>query len=559
MSDIKEKNLEQAPHTSQDNGSDIIIPLKMAQIRTSADNWTVYIGFLVLGLGSSIIGTSLYGIDWTISSAFKAFDISPAVSVASDLLNIILIPLLAALSDVYGRGIIMAGSWVLTIIGEFMHGAAPDFGVYSAAGIIGGFGDTGTDLIAPIIFADFLRPRNRGFGFILQYLPSFIALGVSIPIIKATENTDQWRILFYFRGAWIFVFCIPLLYVLFRLQNRARGLLPSWDYNVASLRKVDWIGLSVLVVGLGCFLTPFNFYQRWEEGWAAPAIFVPIAIGCILFVAFFVWEIKYTKRPLISYRLLANKGAMIMILVRAFGTFDGNFTWYYMHTYLSLTRDIKPHKVTEIYLGFRISWYLSGFIIAFVLRKYPYVRPYVWGSILIHGIGNGLAIASRHPTSPTWFVILAEAVIGFGGGVTSCVGLVVLQSTVEFVDIASIIAFDSLVGNVFGSIAYAVANAVWNGSHWKNLEYYLPEDLHELIPDLLSSNEYNELIPEEFKSNWLQAMTDSQWLMCSISLGFSALCLLLSLLLPSIDLEKCQKIIEANQAASDSEEFNEKI
>jgi MFS family permease len=558
MSELKEKTLEQVPRTSQDNDSQMIIPLKMAQIRTKAENWAIYVGFLVLGLGSAIVGTALYGIDWTISSAFEAFDISPAVTVASELLNIFLIPLLAALSDIYGRGIIMAGSWLFVIISEFMHGAAPDFGVYSAAGIIGGIGGTGTDLMYPIVFADFLKPRNRGFVFVLQYLPSFIALGVSIPIIKATEDNDKWRILFYFKGSWVFVFCIPLLYILFRLQNRAKGLLPSWDYNVSSLRKVDWIGLIILVTSLGCFLMPFNFYQRWEEGWAAPAIFVPVILGCILSIVFFVWEIKYTKRPLVSYRLLANRGAMVMILVRAFGTFDGNFTWYYMHTYLSLTRDIKPHKVTEIYLGFRIAWYMAGFITAFILRRYPYVRPYVWGSLILHGIGNGLAIASRYPTSPTWFVILAEAVIGFGGGVISCVGLVVLQSTVEFVDIASIVAFDTLVSSVFRSVANATSNAVWNGSHWKNLQYYLPEDLHELIPDLLSTNKYNELIPEEYKPQWILAMSDSQWLMCTISVCFSALCLAISLLLPPIDLGKCQQVMEANQS-EDSEEHNEKL
>ncbi|KXN73070.1 MFS general substrate transporter [Conidiobolus coronatus NRRL 28638] len=530
-----------ATNFHRNNGSDPNIVSKMTQIRSTVDNWTIYLGVLLLGFTLAICSGATYQLTWTITSSFSSFDIGPVVDVVNGLLGILFIPLFAALSDVYGRGLILTFSLILCVIGLFVTGTAGDFGAYSAGNIIGGLGETGRALLFPIILADFLSPRNRGFGFFLNWFPSCIALGAALPVIQAAQEGDQWRWIYKAQGIMTIVTAIPILFGLFRLQMKAQRFLPQFNYQASSLRKVDWVGIVLLTAGFSCILIPFSLVVRKEDGWSDPSIYVPIIFGALILIAFLVWEIKFVKHPLVSRKLLTNRAAMVMIVVRAFLSFDSTFTWTYMTSYLGLTREIDQFHVAQIYLGFRITWYIAGFICALFLKKFNHIRIIVWASLLVNAIGMGLALHSRHPHSAEWYVVFAEAVIGLGAGFSSCAGLVVLQSTVDFTEIANISAIDSLVTSVFTSIAISITNALWNSTTAASLMERLPEQFHDKIGDLLADNKYTDIIPEEFKENWIAALGDSQWLMCTIGTILACICLGISFLLPPVDLDKCQQ------------------
>jgi MFS family permease len=558
MQDNKLKSEELPPNyddekgavsNNEDNVTETNIVLKMAQIRSNLDNWTIYLGVLFLGLTISICSSATYQLTWSIRSNFSAFDIGPVVEVISGLLGILFVPLFAALSDVYGRGLILTLTLVLSVIGLFVTGTAPGFGVYSAGTIISGLGETGRALLFPIILADFLTPRNRGFGFTLNWLPSAISLGASLPVIAAAKEGEKWRWIYNGQGIMTIITGIPILFGLFSLQMKAKRLLPQFNYEASSLLKVDWIGILLLTAGFSCILIPFSLVVREADGWAAAATFVPIIFGVLFLAAFIFWEVKFASHPLFSRKLLRNRAAMVMIFVRAFIMFDSNFTWTYMTSYLGLTRDIDEDRVAQIYLGFRVTWYIAGFICAFVIKKFNYIRTIVWTSLVINAVGMGLALASRHPHSAEWFVVFGEAVIGLGSGFAACAGLVVLQSTVDFTEIANVSAVDSLVTNVFSTIALSITNALWNSRTWTHLMNHLPEEYHEFIPILLAKNNYAELIPKDLKENWVAALGDSQWLMCTIGTVLACVCFGFSLFLPSIDLDKCQENAQANEIA----------
>jgi hypothetical protein len=184
---------------------------------------------------------------------------------------------------------------------------------------------------------------------------------------------------------------------------------------------------------------------------------------------------------------------------------------------------------------------------AFILRKYTKsTRLLVQISLAVNALGVGLALGSRSPQSPVWSVILAETLIGLGSGSTACAGLVILQSTVEFSDIANISALDDLLSTIFGTVSIALANTIWNLATYNNLINRLPSSLHGLIPELIASNKYNELLPIEFKENWVLALGDTQWLMCTISTILAVICFVISCCLPQVDLDKCQLVMNSS-------------
>jgi MFS family permease len=548
MSESKQDLEGQAPQYQELENNDNIV-LKMSQIRSNFDNWTIYLGVLFLGLTIAILVNAQMNLYFVITSSFQSFDIGPVVDVVNTLLGILFVPLAAALSDVYGRGLILTIFLIIKVIGSAIVGTAQNFGVYSAGNIIAGLGETGRGLLIPIILADFLSPRNRGFGFILNWVPSCLALGIAIPVITGAQKGDNWRWLYNGQAIFVAITAIPILFGLFRLQRKAQSFSPKFNYQASSLLKVDWIGILLLTSGFGCILIPFTMVIREANGWASPAIFVPIIFGVLILVGFAIWEVKFTKYPLVSYRLLNNRAAIIMVIVRAFLMFDSNLTWQYMTPYLSLSRGINVDHVASINLGYRLTWYILGFATAFILRRFNYIRGIVWVSMALNAIGVGLTLPSRHPHTSEAIVVLVEAIIGAGAGVAACAGLVVLQTTVDFKDIANISALDTLVTNIFSSIASAVGSAVWNTSLRNNLTSQLPESYHSQIASLIADTSKIAALPTDLAESWMTALGNSQWLMCTISTVFACVCFVLTLGLPSIDLDKCQQIMDtANQA-----------
>ncbi|KXN73069.1 hypothetical protein CONCODRAFT_167908 [Conidiobolus coronatus NRRL 28638] len=242
-----------------------------------------------------------------------------------------------------------------------------------------------------------------------------------------------------------------------------------------------------------------------------------------------------------------------MVVVRAFLMFDSNLTWQYMTPYLSLSRGINADHVASINLGFRLTWYILGFATAFIVRRFNYIRGIVWVSMAVNAIGVGLTLPSRHPHTSEAIVVLVEAIIGAGAGVAACAGLVVLQTTVDFKDIANISALDTLVTNIFSSIASAVGSAVWNTSLRNNLTEQLPESYHSQIASLIADTSKIAALPTDLTENWMNALGNSQWLMCTISTVFACVCFGLTLGLPSIDLDKCQQIMDTTNQVETKE------
>ncbi|KXN73074.1 MFS general substrate transporter [Conidiobolus coronatus NRRL 28638] len=209
----------------------------MSQIRNRVDAYSIYSSLLLYGLAYATISTALSQLDYKITSGYESFDIGPVVTVINGLLGILFVPLLAALSDVYGRGVIFTFGLILGIIGNFTMGFSDSFVSYSAGNIVGGLGDTARTLMIPIILADFLRPKDRGFGFIINWLPYLLALGLSLPVITASQDDGKWFWLFKGQAIMYIVTGIPILLVLFRLQLRAKRLLPEFNYKASSLLK----------------------------------------------------------------------------------------------------------------------------------------------------------------------------------------------------------------------------------------------------------------------------------------------------------------------------------
>ncbi|KXN68387.1 hypothetical protein CONCODRAFT_9353 [Conidiobolus coronatus NRRL 28638] len=277
-----------------------------------------------------------------------------------------------------------------------------------------------------------------------------------------------------------------------------------------------------------------------DNGFASPAIFIPIIIGSLMLVAFFIWELKFAKTPLLTSKLLSNRVCISIILIRAVLQFDQTLTWQYMNAYLALSRGISAYDVNLINLGYKVPWFVFGFACALAIRKISDVRTIIWISVGIYAIGVGLTIPSRSPDTYVGVVSFIEGVIGSGSGIAACATLVVLQTSVDPSEIANVSAIDTLLTNALSSVASGIAAIVWTKSLAQNLAQKLPTEYKTQIPELIADTNKLAKLPTSIRELWIDALSDSQWLICTVAISFACVCFVIALSLPPIGFQRVE-------------------
>lgn len=76
------------------------------------------------------------------------------------------------------------------------------------------------------------------------------------------------------------------------------------------LKEIDIAGLFLLVVGSALFLLPIPLETRGVDYYDTVAVITPTAVGAFMLIMFFVWEVRFAKKPLFERRLLTNPSVL---------------------------------------------------------------------------------------------------------------------------------------------------------------------------------------------------------------------------------------------------------
>ncbi len=223
--------------------------------------------------------------------------------------NAIVLPISGWFASVLGRKRFFMTCLAIFTLSSLLCGIAPSLGALILFRILQGAGGGGLQPMAQAILADVFPPRQRGLAFALYGITSIIA-----PTIGPTLGgwiTDQytWR--------WIFFINLPVgivaLFLIFRLVED-----PPWAKRAPGAGvKIDYIGVSLLVIGVGALQVMLDKGQ--EEDWFGSTFILTLAViaGAGL-IALVIWEWFY-RNPIIEVRLFKNlnflgANAMMFIL-----------------------------------------------------------------------------------------------------------------------------------------------------------------------------------------------------------------------------------------------------
>ena len=307
-----------------------------------------------------------------------------------------------AISDEFGRKLVMMSGIALFCAGSVICAVAPDSAVLIAGRVVMGFGAAGSEP-GTLSMLRQLYPhepkRARALGAWAAVSGLALALG---PVVGgALVGVGSWRDIFWFNlalGALLFVVCIVVL--------------PESADPEA--RRVDAVGA---LLGMAAIATGiFGVMEGETAGYEDNAVIGLFVASFVLTLAFVVW-LRTAENPLIDIGVLRS-GAFRVSTLSAFTTYFATFSvFFFTALYLQEVVSASAYRVAVEFLPL-----LGGLVLASVAaglwtgRRGPRV-PLAFGCVVFAGglfwTDNAL---NQHPSYGA--LAAALAVVGIGIGLT---------------------------------------------------------------------------------------------------------------------------------------------
>ncbi len=248
----------------------------------------LFVGVLMGALDIAIVGPALPAIQahFAVDERGIAWIFSIYV-----LCSLIGTPLMAKLSDVYGRRALYIFDVFLFAFGSLLVAAAPTFAVVMIGRGVQGLGAGGIFPVASAVIGDTFPPEKRGAALGLIGAVFGIAFLIG-PILGGILLLAGWR--------WLFVVNLPIAAAIIVLSLR---WLPAT--RPPARRPFDWAGMILLGLLLASLAYGINQLdtERLADSLASPDVW-PFLLAAFIFIFPFLWAERRASDPVLRLSLL---------------------------------------------------------------------------------------------------------------------------------------------------------------------------------------------------------------------------------------------------------------
>ena len=223
--------------------------------------------------------------------------------------NAIVLPLTGWFAGVFGRKRFFVACVAAFTVSSLLCGIAPSLSAIILFRVLQGAGGGGLQPMAQAILADTFPPEKRGVAFAIFGVTTVLAPVVGPTLGGWITDNYSWRWIFYIN---LPVGILAALLVLRLVED------PPWVRRaVGAGVRVDYVGVSLLVVGVGALQVMLDKGQ--DEDWFASPFIVTLAVAAAVgLVSLVVWEWRH-REPIVDVRLYRNvnfvgTSAMIFML-----------------------------------------------------------------------------------------------------------------------------------------------------------------------------------------------------------------------------------------------------
>ncbi|KMU79935.1 hypothetical protein CISG_08217 [Coccidioides immitis RMSCC 3703] len=375
--------------------------------KLSTRSWLVFMTLATLTLMVALDGTSISVALPIIASKLHGTAIEAFWSGTSFLLcSTVFQPTFASLSNIFGRKPLILTAIAFFLAGSLVAGLAQNFTHMLVGRSIQGVGGGGLIALSEIIVTDLVPLRLRG-----QYFGILSAMwsvgSVTGPILGGGFSQDvSWRWIFYINFPFI-GFGIVFVILFLKLN-----FLPS--SLMSKLRRIDYVGSIIFIGSATSFLIPVTWGGVMYP-WDSWRTLVPLIVGAVGLIAFFVYETYFAAEPMIPITIFATRTAILTYIETVL---HGLVLWcalYYMPLYYETVKEYSPilAGVSLFPLSFTVA--PSAAIVGIVVTKTGHYRWAIWVGFFFATLGTGLfCVLDVHTSIAGWIFLTLPAGLGLG-------------------------------------------------------------------------------------------------------------------------------------------------
>ncbi len=260
----------------------------------------LFIGVLMGALDIAIVGPALP----SIRTSFGVDDRAVAwIFTTYVLFNLISVPLMAKLSDLFGRRSIYILNVSLFAVGSLIVALSPNLSIMLIGRAIQGFGAGGVFPVASAVIGDTFPPEKRGGA--LGLIGAVFGIAFLIGPILAGA------ILFFLGWHWLFIVNLPIALVVVVMAYR---LLPHT--RAAQQRQFDLIGMAVLAVMLAALTFAINQLDTTQLATSIVSLNVlPFLVLVVALFPVFIFIEARAASPVLRLGLFKSRQVIVIALV----------------------------------------------------------------------------------------------------------------------------------------------------------------------------------------------------------------------------------------------------
>lgn len=353
----------------------------------------LFIGVLMAALDIAIVGPALP----TIRDYFGVDDRAVTwLFTIYVFFNLIGTPLMAKLSDSWGRRWVYLADITLFAVGSLIVALAPSFTVVLVGRSIQGLGAGGIFPVASAVIGDTFPREKRGSALGLIGAVFGVAFMIG-PIIGGLLLLADWR--------WLFAINLPIALVVLVL---AAPMLPSQP--AANRRPFDWSGMLVLALMLSFLtygLTQIDSTRFWDSV-ASLRVWPSLALALIL-LPLFVFLERRAADPISNMGLFASRQLSLACLL-SFGAGLGESSIVFIPALAVAAFTVTDSTASFLLMPVVLAWAIGAPVTGRMLDKMGSKIVIMSGAGLLTA---GILLLSFFPQSWTAFFI-AGILIGLG-------------------------------------------------------------------------------------------------------------------------------------------------